>query len=118
MKPKILILDEPTSLLDPTTAIELVKTLKDLNESLKITVIVVEHRLELLLQIATRLIIMSSGRIVHDGASREVITHEDLPSLGIGVPPVARLHKMLHHGSGIVPLTVDELIHNLGLKTS
>jgi len=117
MKPKILILDEPTSLLDPTTAIELISTLKRLNESLNITVIVVEHRLELLLQIATKLVIMSSGRIIHCGHPREVIMQDDLPSLGIGVPAVTKLHRMLNPNSRAAPLTVDELIESVGLKS-
>ena len=56
MRPKLIILDEPTSLLDPKTALEVVSLIERLNHDLGITFIVVEHRLELLIPIADRLV--------------------------------------------------------------
>lgn len=95
MKPRILILDEPTSLLDPSTAMELVEVVKMLNVELGLTVLVVEHRLDLLIKVATRIICMSDGAVLFDGAPRRVLVEKELPLIGIGVPTIARIHNLL-----------------------
>ena len=72
MQPSVLILDEPTSQLDPIAAGEFLNLLGKINRELGITVILTEHRLEEAFAIATRAIVMDSGRIVADGTPREV----------------------------------------------
>jgi energy-coupling factor transporter ATP-binding protein EcfA2 len=118
MKPRILILDEPTSLLDPFTALELVEIIKKLNQNLGVTVLIVEHRLDLLVNVATRIICMSKGEILYDGEPRKVLSEKELPKIGIGVPTIARLHRILSkekHVIGEIPLSSDELAKNLNV---
>lgn len=73
LKPKVLLLDEPTSQLDPIIAKDLLTILERLNSELGITIVLVEHRLEELFAIADRVILMESGTIAYQGTSRAVI---------------------------------------------
>jgi energy-coupling factor transport system ATP-binding protein len=72
MRPKLIILDEPTSLLDPKTALELVELIDRLRREIGITFIVVEHRLDLLVRIANQMVVMSDGRKVLEGRPAEI----------------------------------------------
>lgn len=71
MRPCVLILDEPTSSLDPTGAAEVLASIKRLRERSRMTVVLIEHRLSRALPLADRLIVMEHGRIVMDGDARE-----------------------------------------------
>lgn len=73
LKPKVLLLDEPTSQLDPVAAKDLIIMLERLNKEMGMTIILVEHRLEDLFAIADRVLMMQSGQIVYEGTNREVI---------------------------------------------
>jgi len=95
MRPKLIILDEPTSLLDPKTALEVVSLIERLNRELGITFIVVEHRLELLIPIADRLVVMDGGSKVMDGSPQEVLGDGRAEGYGVGVPPIAKLYNAL-----------------------
>jgi len=95
MYPKILVLDEPTSLLDPKTAYDFISTLKELNRSIGITIIVVEHRIDLLAKVADRIIVMDNGQIVFDGPFKEVIKEKNLHLYGVTVPPIINLQNVL-----------------------
>lgn len=64
MQPKVLILDEPTSQLDPIAATDFINTLKMLNEELGLTIILVEHRLEEVLPFADRVILLEDGKLL------------------------------------------------------
>ncbi len=72
MQPKVLLLDEPTSQLDPISAAEFLKTLEKINRELGVTVILSEHRLEEAFAISDRIIVMDEGRIIADGKVQEV----------------------------------------------
>ena len=72
MQPSVLILDEPTSQLDPIASGEFLKTLEKINHELGTTIILTEHRLEDAFQIADRVIVMDSGRIIADEAPVKV----------------------------------------------
>ncbi|MFQ6134375.1 MAG: energy-coupling factor ABC transporter ATP-binding protein [Nitrososphaerales archaeon] len=118
MKPRILILDEPTSLLDPSTASELVEVVKMLNDELGLTILVVEHRLDLLVHAATRIICMDDGKVFFDGAPRRVLVEKELPIIGIGVPTTARLHNLLKDEEvdlGELSLSTRELTERLNV---
>jgi energy-coupling factor transporter ATP-binding protein EcfA2 len=95
MKPRLLILDEPTSLLDPLSALDLINTVKRLHDTLNLTVIIVEHRLDLLVSIADRLVVMEDGRIICNDKPRNVLNDEKLLTIGVGVPSVVRLQHLL-----------------------
>ena len=72
MQPKVLILDEPTSQLDPITGADFLETIGKINRDLGITIIMSEHRLEEVLPLSHRLIVMDEGEIICDGEPREV----------------------------------------------
>jgi len=72
MQPSVLILDEPTSQLDPIAAGDFLKTLEKINRELGTTVILTEHRLEEVFSMADRVIVMDEGRIIADKAPYEV----------------------------------------------
>jgi energy-coupling factor transporter ATP-binding protein EcfA2 len=116
MRPRLIILDEPTSLLDPMTALEVVSLIERLNSELGITFIVVEHRLELLIPIADRLVVMDGGAKVMDGPPREVLADPRVEGYGVSVPPVSRLYNALSR-DGVklprVPETPEEMAEEL-----
>jgi energy-coupling factor transporter ATP-binding protein EcfA2 len=95
MRPKLVILDEPTSLLDPKTASELVGLVAKLRGELGMTFLVVEHRLDLLVGVADRLVVMSEGRKVLEGTPREVLFGDEAEGYGVSVPAIAKVQKML-----------------------
>ena len=116
MRPRLIILDEPTSLLDPKTALEVVSLIERLNREFEITFIVVEHRLELLIPIADRLVVMDGGSKVMDGPPREVLADPRVEGYGVSVPPVSRLYNALTK-DGVrlprVPETPEEMAEEL-----
>jgi len=73
LKPKVLLLDEPTSQLDPIAAKELIMMLERLNKEMGITIILVEHRLEELFALTDRIVMLDAGKIIYEGKSRELI---------------------------------------------
>ena len=101
LKPAILVLDEPTSQLDPHSAEEVLEALVQLNRQLGLTIILAEHRLERVLSYAGKVIYLSGqdhGVLV--GNPREVLSRVDL------VPPLVSLGKAL--GWEPLPMTIDE----------
>jgi energy-coupling factor transporter ATP-binding protein EcfA2 len=95
MRPRLVILDEPTSLLDPKTAAELVGLVGRLRNELGTTFLIVEHRLDLLVEVADRMVVMNQGKKVLEGTPREVLFGEEAEAYGVSVPAVTRLQKML-----------------------
>ena len=72
MQPSVLILDEPTSQLDPIAAVDFLETVKKINRELGITVIMTEHRLEEVIPMSDRIIVMDKGCIIADDIPRNV----------------------------------------------
>ncbi len=72
MQPDVLILDEPTSQLDPIAAADFLNTVRKINLELRTTVIITEHRLEDVLYAADRVVVMDGGRIICQGLPREI----------------------------------------------
>ena len=72
MQPELLLLDEPTSRLDPIAASELIRMLQKINEELGVTVILSEHRLDDVLPVCTRVLFLRDGRIALNAAPREL----------------------------------------------
>ncbi len=110
MKPEVIVLDEPTSFLDPKSALEILKVIQKLNKEFKITVILVEHRLDFATQLADRVVIMNDGEIVLDGEPSKVLT-EEAYLLGVGIPKVTLLfHQLKRENINFhkIPVTVEE----------
>jgi energy-coupling factor transporter ATP-binding protein EcfA2 len=103
MSPKLVILDEPTSLLDPKTALELVGLVVKLRREIQTTFLIVEHRLDLLVRVANRIVVMSEGKKVLDGPPKDVLFGEDAEGYGVSVPAVTKVQKLLAK-EGLVPL--------------
>lgn len=101
MMPEILAMDEPVSQMDPAGTQEILNTVRELNRKMRITILLVEHRLHELAPFADRVVIMDSGKIIFDQpASKAFDQLEVFHRLGLRVPePV-------------------ELCHTLGIKAS
>lgn len=91
MQPKLLLLDEPTSRLDPITASDFISTLKKLNREFGLTVIVVEHRLEELFAVADKVLIMESGKLIANASPEEVCVLMKGEPIFEGFPCSARI---------------------------
>ncbi|MEZ5203224.1 MAG: ATP-binding cassette domain-containing protein [Acidimicrobiales bacterium] len=98
--PQILVLDEPTSMLDPQGADDVMAALRRLSDDLGTTIVFAEHRLERAAPIADRVVSLVDGRVVDDGDPATVLAA--LPS----APPVTHLARLL--GWSPLPLTVRE----------
>lgn len=108
MEPQLLLLDEPTSQLDPIAAADFVNTLKKLNRDLSLTVLVIEHRLEELIPLCDRLLVMKEGRLVQNGPPRRVLQQLALgDELLAAMPAPARLYHAVG-ADGPCPLTIRE----------
>ena len=105
MRPRLVILDEPTSLLDPKTAAELVALVAKLRRDLGTSFVVVEHRLDLLVRVADRLVVMSDGKKVMEGKPRDVLFSDEAEAYGVSVPAVTQVQKMLAR-DGLAPQDV------------
>jgi energy-coupling factor transporter ATP-binding protein EcfA2 len=110
MKPEVMVLDEPTSFLDPKSAVEILKVVHDLNKRLGITIVLVEHRLDLASQYADRVLIMDKGKMILDGEPSDVYD-ERSRLIGVGIPRITFLAQLLQKDGlpfSKIPLTVEE----------
>ena len=113
MQPKLLLLDEPTAQLDPIAASDFLTTLRRLNQDLSVTILLVEHRLEEVIPLANRLLIMGNGSLEADDDPHNAMEHlqSNSPLLG-GMPASVRLHFAVGT-SGKPPLSVCEARRSL-----
>ena len=113
MQPEVMVLDEPTSFLDPLSAKKIFEVIDDLNRTLGITVILVEHRLDLAARYANHVIVMDKGRVVMDGEPRGVFGSQEARLLGVGIPKVTRLYQILEEDGVLnadkVPVIPEEI---------
>lgn len=113
MRPKIIILDEPTAMLDPSGREEVMKTIRQLNEEYNITIVHITHFMEEAVQ-GDRIVVMEEGKIIIDNTPRNVFKNvELLKSIGLDVPQVTELaHELIKDGvpldEGI--LNIDEMV--------
>ena len=92
MKPSVLILDEPTAGLDPRGRDKILTMLEELHTREHVTILMVSHSMDDMARLATRLIVMSEGKIAAEGTPREIFAREDMmTSIGLDVPDAARL---------------------------
>jgi energy-coupling factor transporter ATPase len=117
MRPDIMVLDEPTSFLDPLGARKIFEVIDELNKSLGMTVILVEHRLDLAARYANHVIVMDKGKVVLDGDPRTVLGSQEALLLGVGIPKATRLYQILKEENGLmkdkVPVTTEEIVELL-----
>lgn len=102
LRPRVLVLDEPTAALDPASSTAVFETLRALNAE-GVTVVVIEQKVALLTAYCDRVVVLSEGRVAFDGATREVFSHADeLRALGVDSPRVARVSNSLAQ-HGVIP---------------
>ncbi len=116
MKPKCIIFDEPTAMLDPSGRKEVIQTIRQLNKEEHMTIIHVTHYMDEAVH-ADRIIVMDEGQIVLEGTPKQVFSKVDaLKNIGLDVPQVTLLSYELNKlGFDISSenLTVDEMVSNL-----
>ena len=116
MRPQCIVLDEPTAMLDPNGRREVVKTVHELNRQEGITVVLITHYMEEVIN-ADRVIVMDDGRVVMDGTPREIFSRvEELKSYRLDVPQVTELAYELQKNGVELPdgiLTLNELMKYL-----
>jgi energy-coupling factor transport system ATP-binding protein len=110
MKPRIIVLDEPTSQLDPQGSEEVFKAVQNLSKE-GVTIIMVEQKVEKVAQYANRVILMSDGKLVDFDVPQKVFSREDLLNYGVQPPVFTTISKLLnikYKSSGLYPVTLDE----------
>ena len=112
MRPRVLVLDEPTAALDPASSTLVFETLREANRALGITIVVVEQKVALLSEYCNRVLVFNQGEIALQGEPHEVFAHTDeLRTIGVDCPRVTRIFNSLEAdglASGTPCLDVDE----------
>lgn len=109
MLPKIMVLDEPTSMLDPEGKARVFSIIRDLNKSLGMTVILIEQEVDDILELADRVFVMKSGEFVLGGTPDEVFASVDvLKEVGIRVPSIVEFGNLI--GAQKTPFSVEEAV--------
>lgn len=111
MNPKVLIFDEPTSQLDPLGTEEIFDILKLLKSQNK-TIILVEHKIDLIAEYADRVVVMDDGEIIFNGETHEVLSNDKIEQHNVSMPIVSKLAYKLNEEKPRffknVPITLDE----------
>ena len=119
MRPKCIVLDEPTSMLDPAGRRDILKIIGELNKKLNITIVLITHHMNEAVN-ADRIIIMNKGKIELEGTPKEIFTQIDLiKKLGLTVPQTVELINELNQKGFDIPLeniTLDECVE--AIKTA
>jgi energy-coupling factor transport system ATP-binding protein len=110
MKPDILVLDEPTSQLDPAGSEEVFQAIQSLSKQ-GITIILAEHKMEKVAQYCDRLLLINGGKLVDAAAPGVIFSRDDLEEHGVIAPVYTRVCKALgakKAGSDFYPVTLEE----------
>lgn len=122
MRPKVLVLDEPTAGLDPKGRDEILDQIAYLHKESDLTVILVSHSMEDIARYADRLVVMNSGKVMYNDTPKNVFAHyQELEKVGLAAPQVTYIMhdlKMKGFPVGVTATTVeeaaDEIMHALG----
>lgn len=116
MKPDVILMDEPTAMLDPSGRREVMDTVERLHREEGMTVVLITHFMEEALR-GDRVIVMEDGKTVMEGTPRQVFTRvEDLKRIGLDVPPMTELaYRLTRDGFSFTeePMTVEEMVSQL-----
>lgn len=117
MEPKVLVLDEPTSQLDPAGTKEFFQTMRDLTADKGTTIVLAEHKIEWIGTFADRVILISRGKIVADGIPREVLASSLIEEVGVSqsrytiAARLARARGLISR-EGTLPVTLEQAIED------
>ena len=116
MKPEVILMDEPTAMLDPSGRREVMETVERLHKEEGMTVVLITHFMDEALR-GDRVAVMEKGQIVLEGAPRQVFAQVDeLKRIGLDVPPMMELSQRLKkdgYDVGCEPMTVEEMVEAL-----
>ena len=115
MRPSIIVMDEPTSFLDPVGAEHIFDVLNQLNKELGITIIIIEHRIDIAAKYVDRIIVFDRGQVRSDGKPVEILSDEDTRLLGVGIPRILSLAKRFKPNNlfSPLPLTADRFYEDI-----
>lgn len=117
MRPKVLVLDEPTAGLDPKGRDEILDQVERLHKETGMTVILVSHSMEDVARYVERIIVMNRGEKMLDGTPREVFRHyKELEKVGLAAPQVTYvMHDLKERGFDLSPdaTTIEEAAHEI-----
>ena len=116
LEPKILILDEPTALLDPQMARKIINLLKEIQLERKITILISEHRLDLLLPFADHMILMKNGKVLEQNSLEKAINGENFQKLNLNKPVIYSIFMKLREENlfeGRIPSSIPDAINSL-----
>ena len=118
MDPKLLLLDEPTSLLDPKTAFEIIQVVNDLRNKLNMAVIIVEHRLDIIATLAEKAVVLEKGTIISQGNIKKVLNDEKVMLSGVGLPCSINIrNSLINEGINLNNdiLLMDDLLKKINM---
>lgn len=109
MQPEIIVLDEPTSQLDPKGSEEVFKTVESLKNQGK-TIIMVEHKMEKIAQYSDRVMLLSEGKLVDFDTPQKIFSREDLEKYGVNPPVYTQICKQLSakDDNGLYPIALEQ----------
>ncbi len=114
LKPKILVLDEPTGELDPQSSYQIFSLLKELNKTLGITIVIVEQKIMLQCEFADKLLVLNDGKLIFFDTVKNILTQSKaLEDLGINCPRIVTLCNDLRKNGlyqGETPINLDEAL--------
>ena len=112
MRPKVLILDEPTAGLDPEGSQSILNNIRDYHKAHGAAIVLVSHSMEEVAQSVERIVVVNDGLLPYQGTPREVFQHgKELEDMGLGVPQMTRVfHRLKELGADIDPsvYTLDQ----------
>ncbi|RZN36079.1 MAG: ATP-binding cassette domain-containing protein [Methanosarcinales archaeon] len=102
MEPHVMVLDEPTSDLDPVGTGEVLSIVRRLNQEKDITIILIEHKIDEVVHLADRVVVMDQGKIIMDDTPDKIFNngHDQLKSIGIALPQLSGIAHAIQNGSG------------------
>ncbi|MFX0002411.1 MAG: energy-coupling factor ABC transporter ATP-binding protein [Candidatus Hodarchaeota archaeon] len=116
LEPKILILDEPTALLDPYMAKKIINLLNEIKNEKKISIIISEHRLDLILPFSEQIILMKNGNIIEHSNSEQVINSINFQTLRLNKPVIYSIFNTLKKENlyyKSIPTSIPEAVKSL-----
>ncbi|MCI6275893.1 MAG: energy-coupling factor transporter ATPase [Clostridium sp.] len=116
MRPKCIVLDEPTAMLDPSGRREVIRTIKELNKEYGITIVLITHYMEEAVE-ADRIVVMDDGKVLMEGKPRDVFSKvREMKQIGLDVPQVTELaYELKKSGINVSEkiLTINEMVDAL-----
>ena len=116
LEPKIIVLDEPTALLDPYMAKKIIELLKEIQIEKKITILISEHRLDLVLPYADELILMKDGNLIEHDNSNKIINGTNFHTLRLNKPVIYSIFNQLKEEklfNQFIPTSISKVINYL-----